>query len=319
MSAMKNIQICVNALRDTLKTVDARPENKGAILRAAAPIFAEFNLPPVRTLGAVNQSAKTAKGEKFNIDQYTVYLAPHSSSGAGNTCPAASAECIAACLNYAGRAAIEAKLTPSERRIMPARVARTVLYFASRPHFSAVLFNELQRAELKAAKAGARFFVRINGTSDISPRAMKVDGVNILDAFPNVSFFDYTKVYGRAALDMPSNYDMCFSWASTARAAEALELLRAGHSVAVPFADMGENGRVKLARAASLPSTFMGFPVIDGDKFDARPLDRSEGGAPAVGGYVVGLRVKRSTPAAERAAIDGGFFVTFERARYLLK
>jgi len=321
MSAMKNIQICVNALRDTLKTVDARPENKGAILRAAAPIFADFGLPPVRAVGAVNQTAKTAKGEKFNIDQYTVYLAPHSSSGAGNTCPASTVGCRAACLHYAGRAAIEAKLTPSERRIMPARVARTVLYFASREHFSAVLFNEIDRARRGAMKKGAEFFVRLNGTSDISPRAFKVNGVDVLTQFSDVQFFDYTKVWTRAGIDYGSNYSLCFSWTdeSTWDVARR-EILDRGFSLAVPFAEMDQNNRPKIARFATLPTSYGEIdsdgrqlwtaPVIDGDKFDARPLDRVDGGAPKTGGYIVGLRAKRTTLEGDRAAIASGFFVT---------
>ena len=82
---MNHIQT-ISALRAALVGVDARPENSRAILRAVAPILTAHGLPPVRAIGAVNQSAKTAKGERFNIDQYTVYLAPDNSSGAGDTC-----------------------------------------------------------------------------------------------------------------------------------------------------------------------------------------------------------------------------------------
>lgn len=308
-------------LRAALESVDARPDNARAILRAAAPVLIAHGLPPVRAIGAVNQSAKTAKGEKFNIDQYTVYLAPDNSSGAGNTCPASTPGCRAACLNYAGRAAIEAKAAPEHRRILPARIARTVLYFASRPHFSAVLFNEVERARRAADRKGARFFVRLNGTSDISPRAFKVDGVDILSAFPTVSFFDYTKVWTRAAIDYGANYALCFSWTDGKDWETAhREILARGLSLAVPFAELDANGRPKVARFANLPTAYgrldndgrelFTVPVIDGDKFDARPLDRLQGGAPTAGGYIVGLRAKRTTVDGDRAAIASGFFVT---------
>ena len=317
---MKHIQT-IAALRAALESVDARPENARAILRAAAPVLTAHGLPPVRAIGAVNQSAKTAKGERFNIDQYTVYLAPDNSSGAGNTCPASTDACRAACLDKSGRAAIEERMQPEKRTIRPARIARTVLYFASRAHFSAVLFHEVGRANQRAKKRGSRFFVRLNGTSDISPRAFKVDGVDILTAFPTVSFFDYTKVWTRAAIDYGTNYDLCFSWTDgkTWEVAHR-EILARGLSLAVPFAELDANGRPKVARFATLPTAYgrldndgrelFTVPVIDGDQFDARPLDRSQGGAPTAGGYIVGLRAKRTTVDGDRAAIASGFFVT---------
>ena len=299
-------------IRAALSAVPARPENRAAILRALAPVLSSHGLPPVSYLGAVNHSSKTKKGEALNIAQFTVYLAPHTSGGAGTVCPGATPGCIASCLHYSGRASFDQK-------IPAARIARTVFFHGARAHFSAVLFSEIAAAERRAVRTASRLFVRINGTSDISPRAFKVDGVDVLAAFPHLSFFDYTKVWTRAALKWPENYFLCFSWMDGKTWLEALEILKNGHSLAVPFADMGPNGRPKIARSAVLPSTFgqvdaagrslWAFPVIDGDTFDARPLDRSEGGAPAAGGYIVGLRAKRSTVDGERAALASGFFV----------
>ena len=301
------------AVAAALHTVPATPANAARIMRAAGAALVAHGLPAVRTLGGVNHSSKTAKGAALLVDQYTAYLAPFNSAGGPTVCPDASPGCIASCLTGSGRASFDAK-------IPAARVARTVLYFASRPHFTAVLIREIEKGAARAARTGSQYFARINGTSDISPRAFKYEGRDILQLLPGVSFFDYSKVWGRASIDYGPNYSLCLSWTDGRTWADAArEVLAHGRPLAVPFADMGANGRPKVARVASLPDRFgrvdadgrelFSVPVIDGDKFDARPLDRTEGGAPAQGAYIVGLRAKRTTPEGERAALASGFFV----------
>jgi len=303
----------IDGLRAAFALIPPTPANAARIMKAAGAVLSAHGFAPVRAMGGVNQSSKTAKGEAYNVAQYTVYMAPHTSSGAGNLCPDATPGCIAACLAGSGRAAFDSK-------IPAARVSRALIYFASRPHFSAVIFRELRSADRKARSVGARFFARLNGTSDISPRAVKVDGVNVLDAFSHVSFFDYSKVWGRASIDYGRNYSLCFSWGDTRTWEQARrEVLDNGRALAVPFAQLNQAGRIKAPRSVDLPNTFgevdkdgrqlWTAPVIDGDKFDARPLDRIEGGAPAEGGYIVGLRAKRSNVEGERAGLASGFFV----------
>ena len=262
-------------------------------------------------LGSVNASSKIVKGETLNLDTYIVYLAASDMSGVVNTCPSASDGCRAACLVNSGRASFD-------KGVNRARILRTCLYAASRKHFSVLLFDEIAKAKAKAAKHGRQFAVRLNGTSDISPRAFKVDEVNVLDAFSSVPFYDYTKVWGRSRQSWPNNYALTYSWTDGRTWDDAVELLSAGHSVAVPFADLNSAGRVKVAKSATLPTSFgkldaagrtlWSFPVFDGDKTDARFLDRVEG-APKTGGYIVGLRAKRSSIEGERAALASGFFV----------
>ena len=56
------------------------------------------------------------------------------------------------------------------------------------------------------------FSVRLNGTSDLSPEQFHLEGVNILEIFPEVQFYDYTKVYKRIELTKKyTNYDITFS------------------------------------------------------------------------------------------------------------
>jgi len=306
-----NTAAITHDMRQYLGHIAPTMENVREIWLTLKHVCHEHDVRCPSYLGSVNSSSKIVKGQTLNLDTYIVYLAASDMSGVVNTCPSASAGCRAACLVNSGRASFDAGVNR-------ARILRTCLYAASRKHFSVLLFDEITKAKAKAEKHGRTFAVRLNGTSDISPRAFKVDGVNVLDAFPNVSFYDYTKVWGRARQSWPNNYSLTYSWTDGRQWSEAVELLSAGHSVAVPFADLNSAGRVKVAKSATLPTTFgqvdaagrqlWTFPVFDGDKTDARFMDRMEG-APKTGGYIVGLRAKRSSIEGERAALASGFFV----------
>lgn len=298
-------------LRNHLGHVAADMDNVAEIKETFKYMCDMFEFKCPTYLGSVNSSSKIVKGQTLNLDTYIVYLAASDMSGVVNTCSHASDGCRAACLVNSGRASFD-------KGVNRARILRTCLYAASRKHFSVLLFDEIAKAKAKAARNGRAFAVRLNGTSDISPRAFKVDGINVLEAFPDVSFYDYTKVWARARQDWPANYALTYSWTDGRDWSDAVALMQDGHAVAVPFADLNRAGRVKVARAATLPTrwtqidtdgrTIWSFPVFDGDKTDARFMDREEG-APKVGGYIVGLRAKRSTLEGERAALASGFFV----------
>ena len=75
--------------------------------------------------------------------------------------------------------------------------------------------------------------------------------------------------------DTPRNYHLTFSVSEKTTDTGALEMLERFGTVAVVFS---------TTRGRALPSTFLGAPVIDGDKSDARYRDRR--------GSVVGLRAK---------------------------
>lgn len=298
-------------LKNALQMIHAKTENAPEIWRVIRRVFAAHELSAPGYIGGVNSSAKTVKGESLEIDTYIIYLTPSDISGLINVCPMASPGCRAACLQSSGRAKFDA-------RIPAAQLGRTAIYAASRSHFSALVFNELQKAQKRANKKGRVFAARLNGTSDISPRAFKVEGVDVLTAFPSVQFYDYTKVWTRANLNWPANYALTFSHTDGRDISETFELLKAGYSVAVPFAELNAAGRIKAGRSWSLPTTFGRmdaagrkideFQVFDGDKTDARFLDREQG-APKTGGYIVGLKAKRTTVEKERAALASGFFV----------
>jgi Gene product 88 len=220
-------------------------------------------------LGSVASSSKIAKGLKYNEMTYILYLAPASQSGY-NVCPMSTEECRTACLTESGHNRIDVK----KNNINKARIKKTKLFFEDREFFMAWLITEITKARVEAIKQGYKFSVRINGTSDISLESFKLGNMNILEYFPSVPFYDYTKVANRfKLLDKYDNYDLTYSF-SGHNMFQCLELLNK------------QKGRVAMVfEGKVLPKTFMGYDVIDGDAYDMRYYDEQ--------GVIVGLKFKK--------------------------
>jgi hypothetical protein len=215
-------------------------------------------------LGGVATSTKIAKGLKYDEMTYIVYLAPADLSGY-EVCPMRSPECTAACNHESGHNRIDIH----DNTINKARIAKTKLFFEQRNFFMQWLQDEIAAAKAKAEAAGMKFSVRLNGTSDLSPEQFHLNGKNILELFPDVQFYDYTKVPKRIQLTKKySNYDITFSYSGT-NAVQCLDALAQDVRVAVVF--------------EKLPEAFWGYPVIDGDAYDMRYLDDT---------VIVGLKYK---------------------------
>lgn len=226
-------------------------------------------------LGSINSSAKIVKNATKNYDTYIVYLAPHTMSG-HNTCAKASEGCISACLNTSGRVRIDTK-----NSIQRARLLRTLLFYGNREVYNKLLFAEIESAKKKAKKNGHKFSVRLNGTSDLSPKLFNVSGVNVLDKFKGVQFYDYTKVYNRMK-SAGKNYHLTFSYSGD-NMNEVVQALDNGYNVAVPFL---------VKPKGELPQDFLGHKVGDADKTDLRFLDELR---------IAGLRVKMTK---DKSAVD---------------
>jgi hypothetical protein len=217
-------------------------------------------------LGGIATSSKIKKGLKYDEMTYILYLAPADRSGY-EVCPMRSAECTAACLNESGHN----KIDIHENVINKARVKKTKLFFEERSFFMSWLIDEIRSAQRKAVAAGMRFSVRINGTSDLSPEQFYLDGKTILEIFPDIQFYDYTKVYKRIQLlEKYSNYDLTYSYSGT-NIVQCADALSRGVRVAMVFEE--------------LPEAFLGYPVIDGDAYDMRYVDE--------GSVIVGLKYKK--------------------------
>jgi hypothetical protein len=146
---------------------------------------------------------KIQKGTKLGYLSFILHLAPSTLSGK-NTCPKATKGCIAACLNTAGRGGMF-KRGENTNMIQKARIRKTKMYFEQRDLFLATLEADIQKAIKFAARQGLTPVFRLNGTSDLS-----VEKWGIIEKFPTVQFYDYTKVLGRKVAHLP-NYHLTFS------------------------------------------------------------------------------------------------------------
>ena len=86
--------------------------------------------------------------------------------------------------------------------------------------------------------------------------------MNIFQEFPEVQFYDYTKIPNRKVADYP-NYHLTWSYSAANPKYEELfwDVIRKGMSVAVVF------------RKPVNMTTWRGYKVVDGDKDDLRFLD----------------------------------------------
>jgi len=226
---------------------------------------------------------KTLKGMTQGYMTYILHLAPSTLSG-HNTCPKATAGCIAACLNTAGRGGMFKK-GENTNVIQKARIRKTVFFYEERAGFFEWLVADIKLAIKQAAKQGLVPVFRLNGTSDISweKYTVEVDGVayiNIFAAFPNVQFYDYTKVLGRKVNNI-ANYHLTFS-AADGNDVDVAKAIMQGYNIAVVFG---------IKKGSAMPETYKFMPVFNGDESDLRFLDPSNA---VVGLYAKG-KAKKDT------------------------
>ncbi len=237
-------------------------------------------------IGNVNHSAKMQHGIAINVDTFAIYLAPSNLSGK-NVCAKATKECIMGCLNTSGRVKMDVHNT-----IVPARIRKTKAFYDNRENFMKLLTNEIRLAKGRADRKGNAFAVRLNGTSDLSPVLFKHEGKTLMEIFPDVTFYDYTKIDNRVkVMEQYPNYDLTFSYTGY-NWNECETMLNNNVRVAVIF-------DVKAGKP--LPKTFNGFEVIDGDLSDYRPADPKK--------CIVGLRWKHIANKANNEAIRNSPFV----------
>lgn len=244
---------------------ELRREDRARIRAARA----RFNVTRLTTPGDANP--KTAKGEPLNVRTLVLHLAPSTLSGV-NLCPWASPGCISGCLNLAGRGGI-IRRGETTNAIQACRVRRSQWFATDRETFLLQLQSEIEAHVNACERDGVRPAVRLNGTSDLPWERFARP---LFDAFPSVMFYDYTKAVHRMEQQRtsgwPSNYSLTFSRSETNHA-RSVELLAKGFPVAVVTPDGYNGGKIE------------GFPTVDGDAHDVRPLD-------PVGGFWVVLRAK---------------------------
>lgn len=232
-----------------------------------------------RPKNLLGDNTKLIKAEKFGLRGLGLSLAPASVSGF-EVCASRSPECTRHCIFTSGRGVFQTTAM--------GRIFRTIWMFKDRPSFMNKLALEINRNRDAA--------IRLNVFSDWmwERQAFELDhatarkiGVsaghyrNLMDLFPNVQFYDYTKHFKRMFREIPPNYHLTFSL-HEANVDQAQAVLRAGHNVA--------------AVTEVLSGSLFGFPVISGEDHDLRFMDPSP--------VIVGLKPKGSLRYAK-----GGEFV----------
>ena len=226
-------------------------------------------MPTYKLLG-VGTNAKTIKGDGSEYLTAILYMTPYKIMIDGksfNSCAMAKqASCIDACLYTAGRGAFN--------NVQTARQRKAEWFYKDRDSFMKQLYEDIKKFQTYCHKRNIQPCVRLNGTTDIRWELIKIGAYNIFDWFPEVQFYDYTKIANRKCKDIP-NYHLTWSY-SNANPEYAKLLDKA--------LEQGMNAAVVYRKEYHKPK-WQGYPVIDGDSDDLRFLDPK-------GGHIVALYAK---------------------------
>ena len=238
-----------------------------------------------KLLSSLNSNSKLEKSNKVQDKYLNVNMYMHPSST--KICPYQDiAKCKEPCLNTAGLGGVY-------KSIQDARKRKTDLFLNDKTTFMSYLITDITKFVNYCEKKGKLPAVRLNGTSDIqweniyignmeqytldtsdiklfNKKEQDLDCQNIFELFPNVQFYDYTKIPTRKTKHIP-NYHLTWSYSE------------ANQKYADRFSDV-EHNKAVVFNTKTLPSFFKGLKVIDGDTHDMRFLDEDN--------VVVGLRAK---------------------------
>jgi hypothetical protein len=236
-------------------------------------------------------NAKLRKSLGYGYLPFGLSLAPHVLSG-HNVCPQSTLQCRADCVATAGMAQVF-------QSIMRARIEKTQQLFADRSQFLADLYVDVCRAYDAACRQGAKLALRLNTFSDLEWRksiSHEGTGWTIFDRLEEIAppgeivVYDYTKVTRRATREIHHHskipWNLVYS-RSEKNEEQCLDHLAIGGKVSVVFA----------CRKHGLPTSWKGFPVVDGDIHDLHFLH------PA--GCVIGLAAKGSARGKTNGFIVG--------------
>lgn len=218
----------------------------------------------------IGSNAKTVKsdagGEYLTAILYAAPAREHGTDSKKTMCPSSTAGCEAACLYTAGRGRMNS--------IQEARKRKSVYYLENQTAFLTQLKDEVTAFEKKCYKLDVTPVVRLNGTSDVPWETLGIEGkrtATLMETFPKVQWYDYTKSWSRAG-KTPANYHLTLSRGEETSDSQVRLHLALRQNVAIVF------------EGPMLPTSHLGYPVVDGDVSDLRFLDGA--------GVIVGLRAK---------------------------
>jgi hypothetical protein len=191
-------------------------------------------------------------------------------------CSKATPECAASCLVFSGRNLADDYNSVKKYALLSALVHEPIA-------FGRMLVEAIQLHRDRCLRTKTFPLVRLNVFSDLPWELVFPDLFQHFAGSNFVQFYDYTKVPAR---EVPSNYDLTFSFAGDIRNVNDMdfELRENRRRVAVVFAKIskrrfeGQEGMVKIPTKtpkgrAGLPDKLWGLDVIDGDESDMRPFD----------------------------------------------
>lgn len=270
---METIQIVNRRLviPEPVELWTASPKEKKGIILGAKSFWAcfrsnfGFNIPSnlsEMVFGTIpNANAKLDKSEELI---FGLSLAQANTSGI-NVCWWSSPECRANCVGKNGNNGFP--------KTMKAKIAKTRFLFEHPEEAGIVLADFWMKAEQKGIDLNKEVGGRLNTFSDIN---WIESAPWIFNRFKSIQFYDYTKEWKR---ESPfKNYHLTYSASERTKDNEIIDFVSQGKNVAVVFNSW------KL-----LPTEYLGFTVINGDKDDVRWKD------PA--GVIVGLKRKGSMKA----------------------
>ena len=212
-----------------------------------------------------SQSFKIDKSNYSKVFLSTIqYMSPADESipyGGFNACPYAT-KCKGPCLGKTSGMMV----MPANKK---ARITRTLLFKRDKKAYGAQLKKETEAHIRKATKLGRIPAGRLNGCTDILWENIKFDGMTMMERYPEMVWYDYTKWPLEKRPSTP-NYHLTYSRSEETTQGQIQASLDGGRNVAVVF--------------DQVPTEWEGWTVIDGDADDMRWLDPV--------GVIVGLKPK---------------------------
>ncbi len=198
--------------------------------------------------------AKTIKGNDSGYLTSIMYLKSFKTLGV-NLCPNAEiANCFEPCLLTAGRGQMNS--------VQKGRLRKTEWFIKDKIGFMEQLKKDLTRFSNFCDTREIYPAIRLNGTSDIRFENITIGNQTLMEHFPNIQFYDYTKIANRR--NVPDNYHLTFSYS------EANPIYQKQVNIAL---EKKMNIAVVFRNQENMPKKFLGLKVINGDKNDLRFLD----------------------------------------------
>jgi hypothetical protein len=217
-----------------------------------------FKIPDnVNTLVFGTTPTMNQKYDKSEELIYGLSLAQSNLSGI-NVCHWSTPECRNACVGQNGNNGF-----PS---IMRAKIAKT-RFIHEHPEDAAIVLADFWEKANDKAEEGYEVGGRLNTFSDLMWEEI---APWLFTRFTDIHWYDYTKNWDRIP---PPNYHLTYSVSERTDDAEIERFLKEGKNVAIVFSSW-----------SVMPTEYLGYTVIDGDKDDVRWKDPL--------GVIVGLKRK---------------------------